>query len=79
MATTIEASEVAGGVLVTVAFLKAQMDAGNDHLGIFVPLVLDVIDRLPLSAFTVEDIQLALSTTHNVSCPHMLLRPSYDE
>jgi hypothetical protein len=69
MATTKESSGVTGGVLVTVAFLKAQMDAGNDHLGIFVPLVLDVIGRLPLSAFTVEDIQLALSTTHNVSMP----------
>jgi len=69
MATTTESPGVTGGVLVTVAFLKAQMDAGNDHLGIFVPLVLDVIGRLPLSAFTVEDIQLALSTTHNVSMP----------
>ena len=69
MSSTFDASDVAGGVLVTVAFLKAQMDAGNDHLGIFMPLVLDVIDRLPLSAFTVEEIQLALSTTHNVSMP----------
>jgi hypothetical protein len=69
MGTAVESSGVTGGVLVTVAFLKAQMDAGNDHLGIFVPLVLDVIGRLPLSAFTVEDIQLALSTTHNVSMP----------
>src|ERR1035438_10053748 len=69
MAKAVESPAVTGGVLVTVAFLKAQMDAGNDHLGIFVPLVLDVIDRLPLSAFTVGDIQLALSTTHNVSMP----------
>jgi len=69
MATAVESPEVTGGVLVTVAFLKAQLDAGNDHLGIFMPLVLDVIGRLPLSAFTVEDIQLALSTTHNVSMP----------
>jgi hypothetical protein len=69
MATTIKSPGVTGGVLVTVAFLKAQLDTGNDHLGIFVPLVLDVIVRLPLSEFTVEDIQLALSTTHHVSMP----------
>ena len=57
------------GCLVTVAFLKAQMDAGSDHLSIFMPLVLDVISRLPLSTFSVEDIQTALSAIHKVSMP----------
>jgi hypothetical protein len=69
MAATVEPPGVSAGVLVTVAFLKAQLDAGSDHLGMFMPLVLDVASRLPLSAFTVEDVQLALSAIHNVSMP----------
>ena len=33
---------VTPGGLVTVAFLKARIDEGADHLGIFMPLVHDV-------------------------------------
>jgi hypothetical protein len=72
MATTTESPGVTGGVLVTVAFLKAQMDAGNDHLGIFVPLVLDVIGRLPLSAFTVEVFNSRFRQRITFQCPNML-------
>jgi hypothetical protein len=68
MATAVDPG-VKAGCLVTVAFLKAQMDAGSDHLSIFMPLALDVISRLPLSTFSVEDIQTGLSAIHNVSMP----------
>jgi hypothetical protein len=64
-----ESPGISPGGLVTVAFLKAQIDDGSDHLGMFMPLILDVISRLPLSTFTVEEIQLALSAVHKVSMP----------
>jgi hypothetical protein len=73
MPTAVENPGVSAGALVTVAFLKAQMDAGSDHLGIFMPLVLDVASRLPISFFTVEDVQLALESTHSVSMPKHLV------
>lgn len=32
--------------LVTLAYLKARMDQGEDHLGIFMPLVVDVLPQV---------------------------------
>lgn len=57
-----------GGV-VTVAFLKAQLDEGSDHLGIFMPLVLDAISRLQASTFTTADVQDALARHHEIAMP----------
>lgn len=57
------------GGLVTVAFLKARLDEGSDHLGIFMPLVLDVLGRLSTSSFTTEEIQEALAKDHGVAIP----------
>jgi hypothetical protein len=54
---------------VTVAFLKAQLDGGSDHLGIFMPLVLDVMAKVPAQSFTTGDIQEALSSSHGVAMP----------
>jgi hypothetical protein len=64
-----EAPDVRPGGLVTVAFLKAQLDEGNDHLGIFMPLVLDVIGRLPDQSFATEDVQEGLADAHGVAMP----------
>jgi len=55
--------------LVTVAFLKARLDEGSDHLGIFMPLVLDVLGRLSTASFTTEEIQEALAKDHGVAIP----------
>ncbi len=64
-----ETTGVRPGGLVTVAFLKAQLDAGSDHLGIFMPLVLDVIARWPTQSFTTGDIQEALALSHGLAMP----------
>ncbi len=57
------------GGLVTVAFLKAQLDEGSDHLGIFMPLILDVLALLPAHSFATEDVQEALAVHHGVVMP----------
>jgi hypothetical protein len=69
MSQTTETPKVRAGGLVTVAFLKAQLDEGNDHLGIFMPLILDVLAQLPAQTFTTEDIQEALVAHHGVAMP----------
>jgi len=65
----IEVPRVSAGGLVTVAFLKARLDEGDDHLGIFMPLVSDVLARLSAQSFTTADVQEALAATHGVAMP----------
>ena len=65
--------ELRPGGLVTVAFLKASLDEGNDHLGIFMPLVLDVLSRFPAQSFTSRDIQDALAVDHGVAMPQQVV------
>ena len=55
--------------LVTVAFLKAQLDANKDHLGIFMPLILDALPDSPEQSFTTADIQEAIASRHGVAMP----------
>lgn len=69
MPRTAEAPAVRPGGLVTVAFLKAQLDEGSDHLGIFTPLVLDAVSGLGAESFTATDIQEALAARHGVAMP----------
>ncbi len=57
------------GGLVTVAFLKAKLDEGSDHLGIFMPLIFDVLSNLSSGSFTTAEIQEGLATTHGVAMP----------
>lgn len=61
--------KISAGGLVTVAFLKARLDEGSDHLGIFMPLVLDVVAHLQALNFTTAEVQEALATSHGVAMP----------
>jgi hypothetical protein len=49
--------------------LKAKLDEGSDHLGLFEPLVINVINHIKTESFTTEDVQVALASMHNVSMP----------
>lgn len=69
MSQTAETPKVRAGGLVTVAFLKAQLDEGSDHLGIFMPLILDVLAQLSAQSFTTEEVQEALVAHHGVAMP----------
>ncbi len=55
--------------LVTVAFLKAQLDEGSDQLGIFMPLVLDSIQQIAAQSFTTADVQDVLARRHAIAMP----------
>lgn len=55
--------------LVTVAYLKAQLDDGSDHLGMFFPLVLSVIPQLNRSSFASSDVQEAIDKHHGIAMP----------
>lgn len=57
------------GGLVTVAYLKARLDEGEDHLGIFLPLILDVIPGLTNRNFSTPEVQEALAQSHSVEMP----------
>ena len=48
---------------------KARLDEGSDHLGIFMPLVLNVVERLPAESFTTAEVQESLAATHKVAMP----------
>jgi hypothetical protein len=62
-------SKVRPGGLVTVAYLKAQLDHNNDHLGIFMPLILDAIGQIHAQSFTTIDIQETLAARHQLAMP----------
>ncbi len=68
MPTTIEDLRTRPGALVTVAYLKALLDEGNDHLGIFIPLIIDVITQFN-GSFIASEIQEALATRHGIAMP----------
>jgi hypothetical protein len=55
--------------LVTVAFLKARVDSGADHLEMFVPLVTDAVSSMAGRSFTAPDIQNAVGTRHGLAMP----------
>ena len=61
--------KVTGGGLVTVAYLKARLDEGEDHLGIYMPLVYDALNYLPNHHFTVGDVQEVIAARDGVAMP----------
>ena len=60
---------VTPGGLVTVAFLKARIDEGADHLGIFMPLVRDVLSQFSAHSFATSDVQESIAVAHGVVMP----------
>jgi hypothetical protein len=60
---------VSSGGLVTVAFLKARLDEGDDHLGIFMPFINNAIVSLDETSFTGGDIQTLIADEHGIQMP----------
>lgn len=58
--------------LVTIAYLKALLDEGNDHLGIFIPLVIDVVSQFNRTFISAE-IQEKLAIRHGISMPVQII------
>ena len=60
--------------LATVALLKANFDKGKDHLGMFLPFVVDSVANLPRDDFSVHELQECLYDRHGLSVPQGTLR-----
>lgn len=69
MAENSDGNAVRAGGLVTVAFLKAQLDSGSDLLGMFIPLAEDALRRIPTNSFTAAEIQVEISSAHGLVVP----------
>ena len=69
MTNTLDTPNVAPGGLVTVAYLKARIDEGADHLGIFMPLVYDVLSQFTTRSFATSDVQESIAVSHGVVMP----------
>lgn len=55
--------------LTTLAFLKAELDAGRDHVSIFQPIVTDAVHSLEVRDFTVPDIQELIVARTGIDVP----------
>src|SRR5580698_6303773 len=73
MSPSVETPRVSPGGLITVAFLKAQLDGKNDHIGIFMPLVDDAICHIKGNTFTTMEIQEQLLALHGISMPQQVV------
>jgi predicted transcriptional regulator len=60
--------------LATVALLKANFDAGKDHLEMFQPFVRDCIGHLDRDDFVVDDLKAAIHSRHGLDIPADTLR-----
>ena len=69
MPRTTENFRTRPGALVTVAYLKALLDEGNDHLGIFIPLIIEVMTQFNQQSFIASEIQEGLATRHGIAMP----------
>ncbi len=65
----LETPTVRPGGLVTVAFLKAQLDTGSDHLGIFMPLVLEAVTQSEGQSVIAAEVQNSIADCHGIAMP----------
>ena len=60
--------------LVTVALLKAQFDQGKDHIGMFLPFVLDAVGHMEATNADADMIKVAIEERHGLAIPIPTLR-----
>lgn len=60
--------------LVTVALLKAQFDQGKDHIGMFLPFLLDTLAHIQLTNADTDMIKEAIEEQHGLAIPTPTLR-----
>jgi hypothetical protein len=60
--------------LATVALLKANFDAGKDHLEMFQPFVRDCVPHLERDDFAVDELRAAVLERHSLAIPIDTLR-----
>lgn len=57
-----------GKGLATLTLLQANRDSGNDHIGLFFPIVLNSVESLG-TEFTLAELKLAVSSRHGLEIP----------
>ena len=55
--------------LVTVALLKAQFDQGKDHIGMFLPFLLDTLAHMHVTNADAAMIKVAIEERHGLAIP----------
>ena len=60
--------------LATVALLKAHFDQGNDHIGMFLPFLLDTARHMQVTNADAETIKNAIAERHGLAIPTPTLR-----
>src|SRR5512139_2621168 len=55
--------------LATVALLKVFLDKGQDHIGMFMPFIVDSIGTLSKEDFTTADLRAAVVSRHGLDIP----------
>lgn len=56
--------------LTTLAMLKANFDAGQDHIGMFLPFIVSTIKEESLTRFSVQDLRQSLERRHAFQIPN---------
>ncbi len=69
MGDSADAPKVEPAGLVTLAFLKAQLDGGSGPLDVFMPLLAEIINRSDTKYFGVLDVQVELHNAHGLLMP----------
>ncbi len=60
--------------LATLAMLKANFDAGTDHIEMFLPFVVDAMARQTRDDFSADDVRRFVESHHGLSIPHGVLK-----
>ena len=60
--------------LATIALLKVHYDAGEDHIGMFIPFVADAVRQLGEGPSSLEEIRDEIESLHGLSIPRNSLQ-----
>ena len=64
----VQSKQVTRG-LATVALLKTNYDRGQDHIGMFMPFILDALSAIPEDHFGIEDVRNSVNERHGLDIP----------
>ena len=60
--------------LATVALLKVNFDAGHDHIGMFIPFVLDALTEFNSDGFGIQEVRIAVDERSGLAIPANALK-----
>lgn len=60
--------------IATIALLKTNYDRGKDHIGMFMPFIIDALSVVSTNYFGIEDVQQSVKERHNLDIPRHTLQ-----